>query len=39
MKKLPLYGLSLSLVFSLAACAAKPAPSDADKGSQTDDLT
>lgn len=39
MKKLLLYGLSLSLVFSLAACASKSAPSDADKDNQTDDLT
>ena len=39
MKKLLLYGLSLSLVFSLAACASKSAPSDAGKDNQTDDLT
>ena len=50
MKKLLLYGLSLSLVFSLAACASKSAPSDADtatdavqtdqsQDNQTDDLT
>ena len=50
MKKLLLYGLSLSLVFSLAACALKSAPSDADtatdavqtdqsQDNQTDDLT
>ena len=50
MKQLLLYGLSLSLVFSLAACASKSAPSDADtatdavqtdqsQDNQTDDLT
>lgn len=43
MKKLLLYGLSLSLVFSLAACASKSAPSDADKdqskNNESDDLT
>ena len=50
MKKLLLYGLSLSLVFFLAACASKSAPSDADaatdavqtdqsQNNEADDLT